>query len=581
MTRPSGMNGTETKAQAEPGAGMAAIPSAGDVMPAGQAAREARSLLVFRNVTVAADDSDGGVGRKVLDGITLHVHAGEIVGLVGESGAGKTTLGLLALGHLRPGLMLVSGQVRFDGLDLLHLPEPQLQALRAARLGLVAQSAATAFDPAMRLGWQIMEAALAHGLADDAMGREKAMAECELLGLPDPAGVVQRYPHQLSGGQLQRAMAAMATFNEPDLLVLDEPTSALDVATQIKVLSAIRARLRLAGAAALFISHDLDVIARMVDRIVILRQGRIVEQGPARAIINNPRHPYTKALWGRRRPLPVPRPPAEPVLHAKGLSGGYRRGEDVIHDVSLTLEKGRTLALVGRSGCGKSTLARALAGLLPHMRGEMTLDGRPLPPKLARRPREMRQKLQYVHQAADASLNPAHDVSTILSRPLKLFRRLSGAALEARIQQLLVQVELPPALARRPVTALSGGQKQRLAIARALAADPEVFICDEITSALDALLRNEIVQLLRRLQAEQGLALLFITHDMGLVRHIADRIAVMDAGRIVEDGPAEAVLKQPKSAVARQLVEGLLIPGVPAASAAAGSTAGKGHAVSG
>ncbi len=565
MTRSFDRDCTDRGAQPDTSAGAAACPSAGEVVPTGQGAHTARPLLVVRDVTVAAGH---GRGQKVLNGITLHVHAGEIVGLVGESGAGKTTLGLLALGHLRPGLALISGHVRFDGLDMLRLPESQLQALRAARMGLVAQSAAAAFDPAMRLGRQIMEAALAHGLADEAMGRERVMAECELLGLPDPADVVRRYPHQLSGGQLQRAMAAMATFNEPDLLVLDEPTAALDMATQIKVLSAIRARLRLAGTAALFISHDLDVIARMVDRIVILRQGRIVEQGPARAIINNPRHPYTQALWCRRRPLPRPRPPGNPVLRARALSGGYRRGEDVIHDIILTLEKGRTLALVGRSGCGKSTLARALAGLLPHVRGEIMLEDRPLPLKLARRGRAHRQRLQYIHQAADQSLNPAHDVFTVLSRPLKLFRRLSGAALEARIQQLLVQVGLAPALGRRPVRVLSGGQKQRLAIARALAADPEVMICDEITSALDALLRQEIVALLRRLQAEQGLALLFITHDMALVRQIADRIAIMDAGRLVEEGPAEAVLKAPRSAAARQLVKRLIVPGVPVANGA-------------
>jgi peptide/nickel transport system ATP-binding protein len=546
-------------------------PAAGEVVATGNAGRAERPLLTIHDVSV----QDMRRGRIILQNITLHVHAGEIIGIVGESGAGKTTLGLLALGHLRPGLRLMAGHVRLEGLDLFRLPEAQLQALRAARLGLVAQSAAAAFDPAMRLGRQLMESALAHGLADERMGREKALAELELLGLPAPEDMIRRYPHQVSGGQLQRVMAAMATFNEPDLLVLDEPTSALDVQTQIQVLSAIRARLRLAGAAAVFISHDLDVIARMVDRIVILRNGRIVEEGPARAIINAPRHPYTQALWARHRPLPRPRPPAEPVLLATDICAGYRRGEDIIHNVSLTLEKGRTLALVGRSGCGKSTLARAIMGLMPRARGELRLNGEVLPLQLARRKQQARRCLQFVHQAADQSLNPAHDVFTVISRPLRLFRGLSGAALQARVQQLLAQVELEPGLSPQRVRKLSGGQKQRVAIARALAAEPDVLICDEITSALDALLRNEIVSLLRRLQQETGLSLLFITHDMNLVRRIADKVAVMDAGRIIEEGPADDVLRNPATPVTRQLVENLIIPGIPEEPA---TTSGEGHA---
>ncbi|HHN72739.1 MAG TPA: ABC transporter ATP-binding protein, partial [Thermopetrobacter sp.] len=534
-------------------------------------------LLSITEATVTTCDG----GRVVLDGVSLRLHRGRIVGLVGESGAGKTTLGLLALGHLRPGLRLAGGRVRFDGLDLFALPEKQLQALRTARLGMVAQSAAAAFDPAMRLGRQAWEAAIAHGLADMAMARLRLESEYRLLGLPDPPSMAQRWPHQVSGGQLQRAMAAMAMFNGPDLVILDEPTSALDAATTTRVLAAIRARLRLSSAAALFISHDLELVAGIADVIVIMRHGRIVEEGPTRHILTAPRHPYTRALWAPQKALPRPRPAGEALLVAEGLRAGYGRGPDVLHEVSFTLQRARTLAIVGRSGCGKSTLARVVCGLLPPRAGRLLLDGAPLPSRLSARSREELRRIQLVHQAADLSLNPAHDVATVLSRPLKLFHGLSGAALRERMRELLAQVELGAEILRAPVTRLSGGQKQRVAIARALAAAPDVLVCDEITSALDALVRMRLVELLRRLQRRHELSLLFITHDLALVRHIADRVAVMDEGRIVEEGTAEEVLQHPASPAARQLVENLLTPPRTPAELRAEATAGENAEASG
>ena len=508
------------------------------------------SLLRVRHVSIWAEN-----GRQILDDVSFSLKRGEILGIVGESGAGKSTLGLACLGHVREGLRIVSGEVWFDGLDLLSVSENELRALRAGRMAYVAQHAAASFNPALRLGRQTIDRGVVHGLMDETTGLRQAEAEYAALKLPDPDALLNRYPHQLSGGQLQRAMTAMAMICGPDLVVFDEPTSALDVATQEEVLSAIAERLRQSGAAALFISHDLSVVARMAQRILVLHRGRIVEAGETWQILRAPRHPYTQALVRSDEHVPVPKLPAEPVLEVRDVTAGYENGPDVVRNVSFRLEKGRTLALVGESGSGKSTLARVICGLLPPRSGQVLLEGRALPPRLDKRDKNLRQKIQLVHQAADLSLNPAHRVGDILARPLKLFFRLSKPALTERMQALLKDVELADIPLNRPVRTLSGGQKQRLAIARALAAEPVVMICDEITSALDAITRRDVVSLLKRLQEQHGLTVLFITHDLEMVRLIADEVAVMEKGRIVELRHAASVLLNPKSEAAKRLLK--------------------------
>lgn len=512
---------------------------------------DARTLVSVRDLVIRRASDD----RPVLDGINLRIRSGEVVGLVGESGSGKTTLGLALLGRIRPGLERIRGHVRLEGEDLFSVPAAELAALRTARLGYVAQNALEAFDPAWRLLRQTTEAALLHGLMGERTATNAATSLYGELGLPDPEELGWRYPHQVSGGQLQRIMLAMATLNAPDLIVFDEPTTALDTSTQETVLKAVRRLLRKSGAAALYITHDLSLVTRIAQRICVLHRGRIVEDAPAEEIVHRPRHPYTRALWGVaagvRRSRPVPE---QPLLELRGIRTGYGTGPDILHDVSLQLARGRTLAVVGESGSGKTTLGRVIAGLLPPRAGEMLLDGEPLPPRLKDRTQEMRRRIQFLHQSADGALNPSHDVFMILSRPLALFHELSGRAAQQRAEELLEMVDLPPDILHRRAARLSGGQKQRLALARALAAEPDVLICDEVTSALDAVLRNGILQLLNRIQERTGTAILFITHDLSAVRAIADEMIVMHEGQAVEAGSCADVLKAPQSEHTRRLL---------------------------
>ncbi len=518
---------------------------------------DARTLISVWNLAIRriAD------GHGVLNGIDLRIRPGEVVGLVGESGSGKTTLGLAFLGRIRPGLELVHGHVRLEGEDLFSMPTAELAALRTARLGYVAQNALEAFDPAWRLIRQTTEAARLHGLQDGQMAESAALSLYGELGLPDPQLLGRRFPHQVSGGQLQRVMLAMATLNTPDLIIFDEPTTALDTSTQATVLEAIRKLLRESGAAALYITHDLALVTRIAHRICVLHRGRIVEDAPAEEVVRRPRHPYTRALWGVAAGVRRSRPATgRPVLELRGIRAGYGRGPDILREVSLKLARGRTLAVVGESGSGKTTLGRIIAGLLPPRAGEMLLEGAPLPPRLKERSQEMRRRIQFLNQSADGVLNPYHDVFTILSRPLALFHDLSGNALRRRVDELLEMVGLSPDITHGRAARLSGGQKQRLALARALAAEPDVLICDEVTSALDAVLRNGILKLLSSIQERTGVAILFITHDLSALRAIADEVIVMHEGRAVETGSCIDVLKAPQSEHTRRLLAAAPVP---------------------
>jgi len=512
-------------------------------------------LLDIRNLKVEARGEDGWT--PILHGVDLQLDRGEVMGLIGESGAGKSTLGLAAMGYAAPGLRFAEGEVLFDGTDLLRLSAARRRALRGPRIAYVAQSAAASFNPAWRLLAQFTEGPLIHGTATRAESEAFARELYARMDLPEPDHFGLRFPHQVSGGQLQRAMVAMAMACRPDLIVFDEPTTALDVTTQISVLAAIREAVRDFGTAAIYITHDLAVVAQMADRIKVMRHGREVEEAPTRQMMTAPTQDYTRSLWAVRsftrpqRALPVA---DAPTLRVSNVTAGYGSA-DVLRDVSFDVPRGSTVAVVGESGSGKSTTARVITGLLPPRLGQIALNGAVLPPRLADRSREQLRSVQMIYQMADTALNPRQTIRQILSRPLTFYRGLSGKRHEARLRELMEQIELDPArfLDRLPGE-LSGGQKQRIGIARALAAEPDFIICDEVTSALDQLVAEGILRLLSRLQDETGVSYMFITHDLATVRAIADRVVVMQRGRVVDSGPKADVLDPPRHPYTAELL---------------------------
>ncbi|MCX7888357.1 MAG: ABC transporter ATP-binding protein [Rhodobacteraceae bacterium] len=507
-------------------------------------------LLDVRGLRIEATVHPPGERARdvvIVDDVSFTLARGRVLGLIGESGAGKSTIGLAAMAYGRGGVRITGGEIRLGGRDILKAGAAGLRALRGREVTYVAQSAAAAFNPARRLMDQVTEATLRHGLATREQAEARAIALFGRLGLPDPERFGERYPHQVSGGQLQRAMTAMALCPRPGLVVFDEPTTALDVTTQIDVLAAIKEAIRDTGVAALYITHDLAVVAQIADEIMVLRQGRMVEQGPTARIIGAPRREYTRALVSVRS-MEHPEKPAggQVVLDVANVSARYAGlPRDVLRDVSVAIEAGHTLAVVGESGSGKSTLARAITGLLPPSRGRIRFSGRVLSPDLAGRAREDLRELQMIYQMADVAMNPRQTVATIIGRPLEFYFGLKGGERDARVQELLDAIEMGRGFADRYPAELSGGQKQRVCIARALAAKPKLIICDEVTSALDPLVAEGILRLLLDLQAQEGVAYLFITHDIATVRAIADSIAVMHRGAVVRYGPKSRVLSPP------------------------------------
>ncbi len=490
-------------------------------------------------------------GEQPRDAVLVHdatfrLGKGRVLGLIGESGAGKSTIGLAAMAYGRGEVRITGGQILLNGRDLRAAGPAALRGVRGRQVTYVAQSAAAAFNPAIRLMDQVIEASLRHGLMGRAEAEARAVALFRTLGLPDPETFGRRYPHQVSGGQLQRAMTAMALCPRPGLVVFDEPTTALDVTTQIDVLAAIKTAIRETGVAALYITHDLAVVAQIADEILVLRHGRMVEHGETSRILHAPREAYTRALVAVRRAGGPGRPPAAPILSVEGVTARYPGlRQDVLSDVSVSVAPGRTLAVVGESGSGKSTLARAITGLLPPAQGRIRFAGRDLSPALAGRSLDDRREIQMIYQMADVAMNPRQTVRTIVGRPLELYFGLRGAARDARVQELLDAIELGEGYGDRYPAELSGGQKQRVCIARALAAKPRLILCDEVTSALDPLVADGILRLLADLQAREGVAYMFVTHDLATVRAIADSIAVMHRGRVVRQGAKEAVLSPP------------------------------------
>ena len=558
----------------------------------------------------------------VLADVSFSLAAGEIVGLVGESGSGKTTLATALLCHARQGARITGGRMAVAGQAVLELEGEALRLARGGLVGYVAQDPATALNPALRIGALLRETVLAHQprLTTDAL-QQRINETLVDVGLPDDPAFLRRFPHQLSGGQQQRVMLALAFVLRPKLIVLDEPTTALDVTTQAHVLETLKGLCRGHGVAALYVTHDLAVVRDLVDRVMVMYAGRLVEVAGCETLFKAPAHPYTRALLAaipdiaRRQPLqaigghapapgqrpagcafaprcarrraecaviepsllafeggqqvaclapyrePLPlgeqgvevaaAPSAEVLLEVQGLDVAYDR--QVLFDVSLQVAQGECLALVGESGSGKTSLARAIAGLGENVQGQLRYGGEPLAFTARHRDARLRHQIQYVFQNPYRALNPRQTIAQTLSAPLAHFFSVRGDAARSRVEAVLARVSLPARVADLYPHSLSGGERQRVAIARALICEPRLLVCDEITSALDVSVQASILALLRRLQRE-GLTVLFVTHDLGVVRAIADRVLVLRQGRVVEEGSAEQVLGRPVDGYTRTLV---------------------------
>jgi peptide/nickel transport system ATP-binding protein len=505
----------------------------------------------MKKIVIEGFSSEEERWMPIINSLDMTLDKGEVLGLIGESGAGKSTFGLASMAYTRGGCRISSGSIFFDGMELFGQSDEFLRKIRGVRIAYVAQSAAASFNPAHRLIKQYSEAPIRHGLMNFSQAEKNAVDIYRRLLLPDPEGIGYRYPHQVSGGQLQRAMVAMAMACTPDIIIFDEPTTALDVTTQIEVLAAIKKITREFNTAAIYITHDLAVVAQLSDRIMVLRYGDLVEENNARELMSNPKEKYTRALLSvrtLREDRDLSATEHDVVLEVENISASYtgKANEKVLDDINVKVKRARTVALVGESGSGKSTLARVITGLLPPLEGKVIYDGKELPPALKSRDRKTLRIMQMIYQMPDTALNPRQKVSDVIGRPLSFYFQMHGKERDQRVRELLEMIELQPKKYKdRLPGELSGGEKQRVCIARALAAKPDLIICDEVTSALDQLVAEGILKLLQDLQNELHVSYLFITHDLATVKAMSDEIVVMLRGKIVAQGLKKDVLSPP------------------------------------
>ncbi len=546
------------------------------------------ALLEIKDLCIEIEGAEAS--SPIVNDINLTVNRGEVVALIGESGSGKTTLCLSALGYVRPGLKISSGSINFGDTDVRSLAGSALRDFRGRRVAYVAQSAAAAFNPGIKIGAQVVEPSIVHNVMPRDKAQSKAVNIYRQLMLPKPESFGRRFPHQVSGGQLQRLMAAMAMCCGPEMLVFDEPTTALDVTTQIDVLKAFKNAVSQQGVATIYVSHDLAVVAQIADRIIVLLNGEIMEQGTTEEIICRPQHDYTRMLMAACDPdsalastcdnLMALREKAcssrqmkrvmsgspkcsankmdrqttdAPLLEVRGLIAGYsglkRNGLPkipILKDINLRVNETSIVGIIGESGSGKTTLGRVIAGLQPLAKGEINFLGKSLQPTVRQRPKNDLRGIQMVFQMADTALNPAHTIGKILGRPIEYFQGVTGNNQKKMVGDLLELVQLPAHIANRKPQELSGGQKQRINLARAFAANPSIVICDEVTSGLDTIVRMSIIDLIRDLHCKLGIAFLFITHDISTIASLAQDIVVMSEGKIMEQGPVKKVLTEPE-----------------------------------
>jgi len=524
-------------------------------------------LLEVKNLKIGAQKEDG-TPIPIVKGVSFNIHKGEVVALIGESGSGKTTISLASLSYTKPGLEFTGGEVLLNGEDLLTAPPLRQREIRGNKVAYLAQSAAATFNPAITINEQVTESAVLHGVLTQQEANKRAVELYHALELPDPDRIGFRYPHQVSGGQLQRLMAAMALCGKPDLMVLDEPTTALDVTTQIEVLKAFKKVIQEENAAAIYVTHDLAVVAQVADHIVVLYSGEVMEQGPVDQIISNPTHEYTKRLMAAVRPQPKAgmgdsKGGTGREIHAMEVNdmtagyGGIVNGEPaitILRDINMNVEHAEVVGVIGESGCGKSTLARVMAGLLPQARGDVKLNGELLKGSLHDRKLDELRKVQFVFQMADTALNPKQLIRDIIGRPLEFYSGIKGKENRQKVFDILELVELPTDFADRHPSELSGGQKQRVNLARHLASSPDVMLCDEVTSALDSIVGANVIKLLSGLRDKTGVSFVFISHDLSTVASFADKIVVLYAGRVVEQGPTDAILTPPFHPYTRLLI---------------------------
>ncbi|MTD26265.1 ABC transporter ATP-binding protein [Erwinia sorbitola] len=502
-------------------------------------------MVSVDNLRVTAHADDGREISLVSD-IHFTVQKGEVLALIGESGSGKTTIALALMGYARHGCKIAGGTVHVAGTNVTSLTASQLCQFRGNKVAYIAQSAAASFNPAMKIMDQVVEPVVIHGVMSRADAETKAIELFRELALPNPETIGDRYPHQVSGGQLQRLMTAMALISDPEVVILDEPTTALDVTTQVEVLKAFRRVVRQRGTTAIYVSHDLAVVAQMADKILVLLKGAIAEYGTTEQLLRAPQAEYSHLLLEAAKQKTRPSPwqeqeeSVQPLLQVRDLSAGYgpldSSGQPkikILEEINFKLYRGQAIGIIGESGSGKTTLAHAIAGINKPSGGHILFNGHYIAGDMHQRPENELRRIQYVFQMADTALNPAHSIETILKRPLKLFHGLRGAALERRMLQLLDLVRLPRSVLWRKPWSLSGGQKQRVNLARALAAEPDLILCDEVTSALDTVVAAAVLDLITELRRELGLSVLFISHDLHAVRSVCDEIIVVKNGRMV------------------------------------------------
>ncbi|QEI08215.1 ABC transporter ATP-binding protein [Pigmentiphaga aceris] len=525
-------------------------------------------LVEVLGLQVVAAGADGKETTIVKD-VGFSINKGEVLALIGESGSGKTTIALTLLGYTKPGCRIAAGRIRVGDTDVTTAKRRALYKFRGSYVAYVAQSASASFNPSLKILDQVVEGVCVHGLMDRKAACEKAVQLFQSLALPSPQTIGERYPHQVSGGQLQRLMAAMALMSDPQLVVFDEPTTALDVTTQIEVLNAFKHAIKGLGISAVYVSHDLAVVSQVADKVLVLKGGEIQEQADVLKIIDQPAHPYTRSLMAAAMPIPrlsdddaVQAAAQAPLLQITGMTAGYGKRDasgmpalKILDEIDLTVRRGTTMGVIGESGSGKSTLAYVVAGLLSPAKGQISFDGKPLQGKSADRDRDLHRRIQLVFQNADKVLNPSHSVGEILARPLKLFERCAPGQIKVQVARMLDMVKLPVAMINRRPAELSGGQKQRVNLARALAAEPELIICDEVTSALDTVVGAAILDLLVELRHELQMSYIFISHDISTVRTMCDEITVLYQGRKVDECPRGALTGQPRHAYTELLID--------------------------